>query len=80
MKRHLRRLPHRGFVVFGLTVDLVIAVVGGLVGAAFGGAAFNSVGVESYGPFGILIAATVGAFILVFLANIIHIVAGPKGL
>ena len=80
MKTRIRRLSNQGFAVFGIRGDIVIAVLGGFAGAVFGGPALVSVGVESSGIWGTLIAAAVGGFILLFVANIIHVVAGPKRL
>ncbi|HXO45611.1 MAG TPA: GlsB/YeaQ/YmgE family stress response membrane protein [Candidatus Cybelea sp.] len=51
---------------FGCAVDIVL----GLVGAVVGGWIFTKLGIEAWGFWGSLLAATVGAVVLVAIARI----------
>ena len=53
---------------FGLLGDLLV----GIVGALIGGFLFNAVGLATFNVVGRLIAATVGAVVLLFIIKIIH--------
>ena len=52
---------------FGLVGDLVVGVIGALVG----GSLFTALGIASYGLLGSLITATVGAIVLVALLRLL---------
>jgi uncharacterized membrane protein YeaQ/YmgE (transglycosylase-associated protein family) len=52
---------------FGLVGDLVV----GVIGALLGGFLFGAVGIHAYGLLGSLITATVGAIILIALLRVI---------
>jgi uncharacterized membrane protein YeaQ/YmgE (transglycosylase-associated protein family) len=52
----------RGFGIFG-------NIVVGIIGAAIGGFVFGLIGLSSTGFVGSLVTATVGALILLYLAN-----------
>ncbi len=53
---------------FGLVENLVVGVIGALIG----GFVFNQLGVSTGGMLGSLISATVGAVILLFLLKLIR--------
>ncbi len=50
---------------FGLVIDILL----GLIGAVIGGWIFRALGIEVYGPIGLLAMATVGAVALVGVAH-----------
>jgi uncharacterized membrane protein YeaQ/YmgE (transglycosylase-associated protein family) len=51
---------------FGCVVDVIL----GLIGAVIGGWLFTRIGIETWGFFGSLAAATVGAVLLVAIARL----------
>jgi uncharacterized membrane protein YeaQ/YmgE (transglycosylase-associated protein family) len=51
---------------YGILMDLIL----GLIGAVIGGWIFGLLGISSYGFFGSLTAATVGAIVLVAIARL----------
>lgn len=53
---------------YGILIDLIL----GLIGAVIGGWVFGTLGILSYGFWGSLAAATVGAIILVAIVRIIR--------
>ncbi len=75
MKSQTHAIQPNNISILGLTGDIIVGVVGGLMGAFFGRSISASIGIQYYGVWAVLIAAAVGAFAFVFIANIYRYVA-----